>query len=75
MKEANGKLEEAERRARNLALWNRKDPDYWKMTPGHLLSKWADLHEAPAGKTSTAEYTDAKNEAKRARIREKLKNE
>ena len=72
---ANGNLEEAERRARHLALWNRIDPDYWKMTPGHLLSKWADLHEAPAGKNSRAEYTDAKNEAKRAKIREKLKNE
>lgn len=44
---ARGDVQEARRRARNLVLWNRHQPNYYKIIPQTLRSQWTRLNDPP----------------------------
>lgn len=69
-----GNYEEARRRAINLVLHNRVQPNYYKITPQDLSGKWTDLNEPPVLAPGMRGLRDEVFKSQMDQIKERLRN-
>ncbi len=71
---AQGNYEEALRRGTHLVLWNKVDPNYYKVTPQDLAGKWTALNEPPQAAPGMAGLRASVFQSEMEKLKEGLRN-